>query len=61
MCKGLYWLAKTPAVRAVADSGRVATPAVHLVTCVYCKAIVSPVLARLGSAACHSCRSGHAV
>jgi hypothetical protein len=30
------------------------------VRCLYCKAIVSRVLARLGSVSCHSCRSARA-
>jgi len=38
-----------------------AAPSARLATCIYCKAIVSPVLARLGSVACHSCRSIHGV
>jgi hypothetical protein len=36
-------------------------PSAHLVTCAYCKSIVSAVLARLGSVGCHTCRSIHGV
>jgi len=33
---------------------------VHVVICIYCKGVISPILADLGSVGCHSCRTGHA-
>ena len=44
---------------AAAPEQHAAAPSAHLATCIYCKAIVSPGLARLGSVACHACRSIH--
>jgi hypothetical protein len=44
-----------------APERRETAPSAHLVTCAYCKSIVSPVLARLGSVGCHTCRSIHGV